>query len=78
MSSGHLKKEEDGLDVNAMNMYWGGKQRSIMRPTKITTGCLGPHRPTLREGDTQYMNFQHGEDILIWKGKDRRAQKPQN
>ena len=33
-SSGHCKKKEDGLNVNAMNKEYGGKQRK-MRETEV-------------------------------------------
>ena len=68
-SSNHLKKKEDGLDVGAMNLYYGGKQRTCMRNTIVTADCLGnePGR-SLNPGDTQHMNFREGDDINIYKG----------
>eukprot|EP01031_Cornospumella_fuschlensis_P026587 gene26587-32132_t len=71
MSSGHLKKEEDGLDVNAMNMYWGRKQRSNMRPTKITPGCLEPPSPnSARRRHTVY-------ELSTWRGYSNLERKGQ-
>jgi hypothetical protein len=67
---GHLKKRETGLDVNVMNLYYGGKQRSNMRSTIVTEACLGDENSgrTLNPGDVQHMNFQENDDILVWSG----------
>ncbi len=51
-SSGHMKKQEDGL-TDQINKHWGGKQKS-MHSSKIVAGCLG-NEPglSLSIGDTQ-------------------------
>lgn len=43
-SSNHLKGKEDGLDVNAMNLNWGGKQKQL-RASTVCAGCLGDSTP---------------------------------
>jgi hypothetical protein len=69
-SSGHLKKKENGLDVGAMNLYFGGVQRSNMRDTIVTEDYLGnePGR-SLQPGDIQHKNFREGDVINIYRGK---------
>jgi hypothetical protein len=39
-----------------------GRPRSFRRQTRIVPGCLGPHNPSLRVGDIQYLLFQEGDD----------------
>jgi hypothetical protein len=61
-SSNHLAKKTEGLGARSLNT--GGKQ-GLMRPSILTIGCIDPsnaiYPPTLRIGDTQYMQFREGD-----------------
>jgi len=57
-SSGHCKKKEDGLNVNAIKKGYGGKQRK-MRDTiiKEVNGYLGDFPRSLNVGDSQHFTY---------------------
>jgi hypothetical protein len=57
-SQGHSRKREGALDVQCMNVSFGGKQ-SRLRDTQIETEkhFLGPNDPILHVGDIQKMNW---------------------
>ena len=61
-SCGHDRQRHDGLNANAMNKGWGGKQR-IMHPSKIerVEGYLGKYNSILKPGDTQDMVFSSSD-----------------
>ena len=50
-SSGHAAHHEGALNVNAMNVGYGGKQ-SIPHASVLTEGCVG-EGGLLKVGDTQ-------------------------
>ena len=60
-SSGHSKSKEDGLNANAMNGAWGGKQ-PCMRSTRIQEEESLGEGTKLKVGDVQHMVFQHDDD----------------
>ena len=72
-SYGHDKKRSDGLIVENMKKYFGGKQPK-MRETKIesTYGYLGRFPSKLREGDIQSMVFQEGDEGPFWMSPQER------
>jgi hypothetical protein len=69
-SSGHLKEQSNGLEVNKMGVKWGGITLA-KRDTVIEEGCLGENPPviTTKDGEriqlalgmTQKMVFQEGD-----------------
>ena len=61
-SCGHDRQRHDGLNVNAMNKGWGGKQR-IIHPSRIerVEGYLGKYNSILKPGDTQDMVFSSSD-----------------
>jgi hypothetical protein len=64
-SSGHLKEQCNGLEVNKMGLRWGGKTIS-KRDTVIEEGCLGESPPIINGvqlslGMTQTMTFKEGD-----------------
>ena len=64
-SSGHLKEQNNGLQINAMGLRWGGKT-TAKRDSIIEVGCLGANVPTvsgrkLEVGSTQRMIFVEGD-----------------
>jgi hypothetical protein len=61
-SCGHDRQREDGLNVNRMNVEYGGTQ-ACMRDTEIKTafGYLGAHDPQLKVGDIQRMSYVAGD-----------------
>jgi hypothetical protein len=48
-----------------INARFGGKQ-AMRRDTEITAGCLGPFRPELSIGDTQYSQFKEGDSAPFY------------
>ncbi len=59
-SCGHDKKSADGLIVESMAKYYGGKQETMQDATiGDLHGYLGPYKSILKVGDHQKMNFQH-------------------
>ena len=65
-SSGHTKGRPNGLNINNMNVNWGGNQSNLRqdmgRIGKITPGCLGKYNHQFENTDTQYFNFQEEDD----------------
>ncbi|KAG7357902.1 hypothetical protein IV203_014515 [Nitzschia inconspicua] len=61
-SQGHNRKRKGALDVNNMNVSFGGKQERL-RDTIIQNfeGYLGRYSPLLSVGDTQRMNWSNEE-----------------
>lgn len=59
-SSGHSKHREDALNVAAMGVNLGGKQKTP-HPSKMVVGCLG-EGASLKEGDVQYFYFRSAEE----------------
>ena len=52
-SRGHDRQREDGLNVEKMSKYFGGKQAHLRNTTiKQEQGYLGPYSQTLKSGDT--------------------------
>ena len=76
-SSGHDCLRPDGLNVNSLNSkYHGGKQNSLMRNTIIQDQTyLGPHQPSLRVGDTQYMCFRDCDNGPFYLTPDQQIEK---
>ena len=66
-SCGHDKKRSNGLIVENMKKYFGGKQPK-MQETKIesTYGFLGKFPSKLKEGNIQLMMFQEGDEGPFW------------
>ncbi len=61
-SSGHGKRQKDGLSIKLMNKYHGSAG-PVVHPTLILeAACLGPYPKTLVVGDTQSMIFEEGDD----------------
>ncbi|KAG7339773.1 hypothetical protein IV203_025453 [Nitzschia inconspicua] len=61
-SQGHNRKRKGALDVNNMNVSFGGKQERL-RDTIIQNfeGYVGRYSPLLSVGDTQRMNWSNEE-----------------
>jgi len=60
-SSGHTAHREGCLNVNIMNVNFGGKQ-SIPHPSKLEPGCINEDKSIFKHGDTQYFVFRSAED----------------
>jgi hypothetical protein len=60
-SSGHAKKRVDGLNVNGMNLNWGGNQKR-MRETVLDENCLGTYQRKYNPDDTQSLIFCEQDD----------------
>jgi len=61
-SSGHGKRQKDGLSVKLMNKHHAGAG-PVMHPTVISEpSCLGPYPKILAVGETQSRVFQEGDD----------------
>jgi len=60
-SSGHGKRQKDGLSMNLMNRGWGSAG-PIMHSTQIEPACLGPYPKMLKVGDVQTMTFGEEDD----------------
>ena len=76
-SSGHCKKQEDGLNVNGMNKEYGGKQKKL-RDTFILEedGYLGNCLPrVLNKHDTQHFTFKEGDSGLLHLSQSERDAK---
>ena len=73
-SSGHTKGRQNGLNVNNMNVNWGGNQNNLRqdvgRVEKITPGCLGKYNHQFENTDTQYFNFQEEDDGPFYISKE--------
>jgi len=66
-SRGHDRQREDGLNVEKMSKYFGGKQAHLRNTTiKQEQGYLGPYAQQLQPRDTQFMTFQPGGDGPFW------------
>jgi len=63
-SCGHNAFAPDALRVENMNVKYGGKQAK-MRETVVSKDDLGRNSPQLKDGDTQFMQFQK-EDGPPW------------
>ena len=48
------------LRVNEFDSFYG-RPRSLRQQTRIVSGCIGPHNPSLRVGDVQCLLFQEGD-----------------
>ena len=63
-SCGHDRQRGDGLNVNAMNIGFGGRQR-IMHESKLSHTCLGEcvsgGFPILKGGEVQQMVFKSSD-----------------
>ncbi len=75
-SSGHGRKRVGGLNAKDMNRKYGGDQ-PVMRNTKITDGCLGPHDHPgkLKAGDEQKMVSKENDEGPFWLNPDERISK---
>lgn len=63
-SSGHKKRQLDGLAISSMNLGFGGKGNLKMRCSKITTGCIGDGEAILYR--MQYKERVKGKTIDKW------------
>jgi hypothetical protein len=42
-SSGHTKKQDEGLNMHNMNSSFGGKSPPMRETNLLCEGCIGPH-----------------------------------
>eukprot|EP00978_Attheya_sp_CCMP212_P032127 scaffold123909_cov56-Attheya_sp.AAC.1 len=61
-SSGHTYKRENGLDATKMNLSYGGKNTTPMRPSELTINDIGPYPSILKGGMLQLFDFPKAED----------------
>ena len=66
-SNGHDRLRPDGLNINKISKYYGGKQPNMRDRENMNLNYLGPfqHDKVLKVGDVQVMTWTDGRKGLI-------------
>jgi len=73
-SSGHGRRQKDGLSARLMNKGWGGAS-PIMHSSQIDDSCLGPYPKIVMVGDEQTMTFSETDAGPFYLSQEQHQQK---